>query len=500
MKKAVLLIVDGAGIRPPCAGNAVTPDTMPRFFSLLEKYGHATLEASGPAVGQEPGMVGNSEVGHTVIGAGFVPLTALGRIQQAYENGSWADHPAWQVLARSPRVHIVGLVSDAGTHAHLRTLEQAHALAAARCPRSEVVVHLILDGVDSAKGTAPALLEGVLAQPMKVGVVMGRKWFCDRSGDLALTQMLVDSLRSGAGLPQYSPEALAAHLEHKSEASFPAHAIHRIPVAADEPVILTSHRADRLQQAATALAGRNPVYTMVEAGPEVPVTNVFFPAAPLGHGLSLELRRHGIPNTRIAESSKFAHVTQFFNGLNPPDGERSICIPSIPDTELSRQPEMSLTQLQQAAAEVIASASSPHALVINIANLDQVGHTGRFDLTCEAARHVDAAVWNLHLLCRRYGWELLITADHGNADQMLDEGGAPFNSHSPHPVPLVVIPSDGKCAHWSSRRGSLANVAPTFAHLLGIDEPEGMHEPLLASSQGQVAAFVAPGCDGWMFL
>ena len=160
---------------------------------------------------------------------------------------------------------------------------------------------------------------------------------------------------------------------------------------------------------------------------------------------------------------------------------------------------MSLAQLQQAAAEVIASESSPHALVINIANLDQVGHTGRFDLACEAARHVDAAVWNLHVLCQRHRWELLITADHGNADQMVNAGGASCNSHSPHPVPLVAIQSDGGRAHWNSRRGSLANVAPTFAHLLGIDQPEGMHEPLLAGSQGQ-ASFIAPGCDGWMFL
>ncbi|MNU91579.1 2,3-bisphosphoglycerate-independent phosphoglycerate mutase [compost metagenome] len=440
-------------------------------------------------------MVGNSEVGHTVIGAGFVPLTALGRIQQAYENGSWADHPAWRVLADRPRVHIVGLLSDAGTHAHLRTLEQAHALATARCPRSEVIVHLILDGVDSAKGTAPALLEGLLAQSMKVSVVMGRKWFCDRSGDLALTQVLLDGLSSASDLPTYSTQELDAHLGRESEASFPAHSIHRIPLAAGEPVILTSHRADRLRQAASALARSNPVYTMVEAGPEVPLANVFFPAAPLSQGLSLELRRQGIANTRIAESSKFAHVTLFFNGLNPPAGERSICIPSIPDSDLPHRPEMSLVALQHAAAEVIVSASSPHALIINIANLDQVGHTGRFDLACEAARHVDAAVWNLHLLCQRHGWELLITADHGNADQMEDAGGAPCNSHSPHPVPLVAIPSDCGRVHWNSRSGSLANVAPTFAHLLGIPRPEGMRESLLVGSRGK-AALMAPCCDG----
>jgi 2,3-bisphosphoglycerate-independent phosphoglycerate mutase len=499
VNKAVLLIIDGAGIRPPCEGNAVTATTMPRYFSLLEKYGYATLQASGPAVGLDPGMVGNSEVGHTVIGAGFVPASSLRRIQSSYDDGSWEKHPAWTILAHSKRIHIVGLLSDAGVHAHVRTIEQTYAMAISQCPDSEVIVHPILDGVDSKKGTAPRLLDALRARAIRTGVVMGRKWFCDRSGDLGLARHFVDTLCGRTLLGAFSSEALHQHLQEASEASFPGHTVDGVFIAPGEPVILTSHRADRVQQAAAALARDNPVFSMVELEGCVPQQNVFFPAVRLCTGMSFTLRKHAVANTRIAESSKFPHVTRFFNGLNDPAGETTICIPALSDSELPRHPEMSLQQLQDAVGPVIREASAPHALIVNVANLDQIGHLGRLDLACRAASYVDEAVWNIHTLCRRHGWELVITADHGNADQMLDERGLPHNSHSPHPVPMVVIPSDGHALRWQRKEGSLANVAPTVAALLGIDKPEGMEDPLVKPRKPELD-FIPDGCSGWMMV
>lgn len=495
MTRGVLLILDGAGLRADCPGNAVTAKTMPRLFSLMEEYGHATLAASGPAVGLEPGMVGNSEVGHTVIGAGYVPPTSLQRINQGYQDGSWARHGAWQALAKHRRIHIVGLLSDAGVHAHARTIQQANELARRNCPDAEVIVHLVLDGVDAPAGSAIPLMQPFAdSADCDVGLVMGRKWFCDRSGDLAITRQFVDALMDTAALPAFSTERLAEHLGSATEASFPAHAVRAASVAPGEPVLLTSHRADRAQQVARMINAHCPVYAVTDLGEDIAADRVFFPSAPLADGLARTLQRAGVPTTRIAESSKFPHVTRFFNGLNPPMGERAICIPAVPDQMLADCPQMSLATLLAAALEVIESEAAPHALVVNVANLDQIGHLGRYDLAAVAASHVDSALWDIHQACRRHGWELLVTADHGNADQMTDDAGGPFNSHSPHPVPLLAIPAAGGKVAWHTGIGTLAHVAPTFLALLGIEQPALMAEPLVSKTAAPAPESLASAC------
>ncbi len=480
MKRAVLLILDGAGIRPDVPGNAVTPRTMPFLFSLFEKFGYAALDASGVAVGLEPGMAGNSEVGHTVIGAGFVPPTSLQRINNAFESGSWGAHGAWTRLGACPRLHIVGMLSDAGVHAHWRTLKQAQQVARAQCPGSEIVMHLVLDGVDSAAGSALALLSLFEEADTRLGIVIGRKWFCDRSGDLAATQVLVDALTGEVPAPPFHTELLREHLRTSSEASFPPHAYAPIAVAPGEPIILTSHRADRVRQVAVALGRSRPVYTMIEVDPSVAAENVFFPDEPLENGLLFEFAANGVRNTRIAESSKFPHVTRFINGLNEPKGEATVCIPSVPDGRLPDHPEMSLQPLVGAVMECLSSSHANQSLIVNVANLDQIGHLGKFDLACEAAGHVDEAVARIYEACQLHHWELVVTADHGNADQMLDDAGGPWNSHSCHPVPLLVIPSKGRAVRWLKARGSLANVAPTLLHVMGVNAGRGMACSLVA--------------------
>lgn len=480
MGKAVLLIVDGAGIREDRRGNAVTPVTMPRLFGLMETYGYATLEASGPPVGLGQGMVGNSEIGHLTIGAGFVVPSSLQRISNEFESGAWAAHDAWSELRFQARIHVVGLMSDAGVHGHWKSIAQSVRLAMQNCPSSEIVVHLVLDGIDSKAGTAPALLANFNeTEGYKIGTIFGRQWFCDRSGDPTVTQVFVDGLQGRGNIPFFKPEALAAHLQWHSEASFPVHAVSRSFVAHGEPVILTSHRADRVRQSATALSINNPVYSLVDLDDAVPKSRVFFPARPLAEGLAIQFQKQGIANTRLAEKCKFPHVTHFFSGLNKDMGENAICIPSIPDKNLADTPEMSIRELVESALSILNQQGATHALVINVPNLDQIGHLGRYELACSAAALVDSAIGEIVDACRENQWSLLVTSDHGNADTMLDDHGLPFNSHSHSPVPFVVIPSHGRRIEWIRKEGTLANVAPTFLTMLEAEHPIGMVESLI---------------------
>lgn len=481
--KALLLILDGAGLAEPQPGNAVTRETMPTLFRAMDQHGHAVLGASGRPVGLDEGQVGNSEIGHMTIGAGYVIPSTLARIDQACRNGSWAANPVWDTLASHPRIHLVGLLSDAGVHGHLRSLVQAASLAWRRGV-AEIVVHPVLDGTDSQAGTAPGLLGELRAAladcpAVRLGVVSGRKGFTDRSGELGISRAFADALAAGAQLPEFTAEALARHLEGSSEASFPAHLI---PggwgLAPGEPVLITQHRADRAIQVAQVLAERNPLYGLVELGKATPEGRVFFPAIPLTQGLGFELSNGNLRSTRIAEACKFPHVTRFMNGLNNDLEGRFIRVESIPDAEIGNRPEMSIGQVAREIETVVRDPANRVAIA-NIANLDQVGHLGRYDVAVRAAACVDATLENLLRVCSDAGWTVLITSDHGNADKTEDDAGRPFGSHTDRPVPFTVVPAPGTAFRWKSRAGSLANIAPSLLSALGLPEPAYMEQSLL---------------------
>lgn len=483
--KTVLLILDGAGLAPTPHGNAITATTMPYLFQLMKDYGYAVLDASGPAVGLEDGMVGNSEVGHLTIGAGRPILSMLSRIDAAFSSGEWASHPHWSMLAKHERLHLVGLLSDAGVHGHFRSIIQAATLAV-QCGVRNVVVHPILDGVDSTAGTAPALLAELTTAlhrlpGVTLGVTMGRRPFCDRSGNLDLTRGLVDALTGQSQLAEFTIAALKAHYP-KAEADFPAHLCPggRV-VAAGEPVLFTSHRADRAVQAARALAEKQPVFSLIELGDVIGPDRAFFPSRPLDDGLAFEFKAHGISSVRIAEQCKFPHVTYFFNGFNNHAEGREICVPSFADKALAEHPEMSASDV---AWEVLRAVTDDTAQVVvaNIANLDQIGHLGNYDLAVKAAKYVDEAIELIHSSTRDRGWTLLITSDHGNADLMIDSEGKAIGSHSDRPVPLVVVTDSPGKFEWLARRGSLANVAATLLTMMGIQPPASMAASLVERS------------------
>lgn len=477
-RRALLLVLDGAGFRTDTRGNAVTERTLPSLFASMREHGFAVLEAAGPAVGLEAGQVGNSEAGHLTIGAGEVVPSTVQRLLAAYEDGSWAADEGWQKIAAHGCLHVVGLLSDAGVHALVRTA--IHACHLASRVVKEVVLHPVLDGVDSPAGSAPRLLEALRTAVhglpgVRLGVVQGRKTFCDRSGDLAVSERCVHALQHADQLPRFTDEALAAHLAGgASESSFAAHLVPGgRAMRAGEPVLLTSHRADRARQVATVLQRTQPLYSMVELGSGIEVQHVFFPTHKRTRGLAHELRHHGLASLRVAEKCKFPHVTHFFNGLDAGCEGQGCCLPTVADDRIPLEPAMSTSAITDALVEAIGDRSR-RAIVANFANLDQVGHLGKLDLAERAAASVDANFRRLVQAAHQHDVSLLVTADHGNAEVMEDEQGNPFGSHTEAPVPFFVVPAKDLRVEWQMREGSLANVAASFLDALSLPTPSWM--------------------------
>ena len=482
--KAVLVVIDGLGWSEATSGNAVTASTMPFLFGLAAKHGVAELEASGESVGLQEGQTGNSEAGHLTIGAGRRVASLLESIGEAYADGSFRDNPVWQELAGTKCLHVVGLLSDAGVHGYWPNLVRAAELARSQNV-SSVYVHAILDGVDSQQGSAPRLLDQLLRdlEPLE-GVtcasVMGRRWACDRSGDLSITKVLVDHLRGRHETPELGKQTLGEFLAQGSaEKDFPCHRLanHRF-IGEGEAVLLTNHRADRNRQVAEVFAADGPVYSLIELGDAVPAERVFFPKESLREGVAFELRQHGVVSARVAEQCKFPHVTYFFNGFNETLGEDTICLPSVPEASIGDRPEMSARAVTDAVLRLLEEPDR-RAILVNLANADQVGHTGRLDAVKQAVGIVDRELDRLHAACQELGWSLLITSDHGNADRMLDEQGRPLGSHSSSPVPLLVVPAHGQDLALANRNGTLANVGATFLTALGLSPPDWMAQSLI---------------------
>ena len=481
-RRTLLLILDGAGWRSETHGNAVTKESLPNLFGQIERNGVAVLEASGEAVGLERGQVGNSEAGHMTIGAGRVVPSLARRMLEAHTSGRLAADPAWKRVAAHGCVHLVGLVSDAGVHGLLRTIWHA-AAASAHNGIAEIVVHPVLDGVDSLAGSAPALLaelERELARlpGVKLGVIQGRKAFCDRSGNLELARPCLEALTGKRALPTFTRDALTRHLAGAGEKDFPAqlYAGGRT-LAPGEPVLHTSHRADRARQIAGLLAASQPLFAMVELGKGIDVQHVFFPTEVLDRGLAFELKRAGLSSKRVAEKCKFPHVTFFLNGFDAGAEGRGVCLDSIPEAEIPAKPEMSAEAITLELERTLADPAE-RMVVANLANLDQVGHLGNVALARQAAATVDACYARLAAAARRHGWTLFVTSDHGNADTLIGADGGPYGSHSPAPVPFVMQPAPGLEARWSLHEGSLANVAATVLDSLALPIPSWMEPPL----------------------
>ncbi len=476
MTPVALVVLDGWGLAPEGPGNAVAQASTPVFDGLWARFPHTTLTAFGPAVGLPEGQMGNSEVGHLNLGAGAVVKQDLVRIDEAdfAENAVLRD--AMRETLPPARLHLVGLVSDGGVHASLDHLERLVALAAA-LGVGDVVVHAFTDGRDTSPTSGAGFLARVDALPgCRVGTVVGRYFGMDRDARLDRTARAAALLLRGEAehRAEHGEAAVRAAYERGETDEFiaPTTAGAEARIRPEDRVITFNFRPDRMRQIVGALAeggARVVTLTEYEEGWTYPVA---FPPARPELTLAKVLADRGLGQLHVAETEKYPHVTYFFNGgeEQPYPGERRELVPSPRDVPTyDHKPEMSA----RAAAGAFVAAwaeDAPAFGIINFANADMVGHTGSIPAAIAAVEAVDACLGEVVDAVAGSGGVLVVTADHGNADEMLEADGSPDTAHSLNPVPLVVT-REGTALRDG---GVLADVAPTVLELLGIEQPAAM--------------------------
>jgi 2,3-bisphosphoglycerate-independent phosphoglycerate mutase len=504
----VLIVLDGWGIRPDRNYNAIAMARTPVFDALLSRYPHAQLIASGEAVGLPAGQMGNSEVGHMNMGAGRIVYQDLTRIDKATRDGALLENPVLatamdRTVGNDRALHLVGLVSDGGVHSHQRHL---HALLeiAARRKVARVFVHAITDGRD-ASPTGGVRSIGALEHVMqKLGVgriatVVGRYYAMDRDKRWERTKLAYDALVGRA-------DATAAAAVPAIDASYATGIADEFikpvvivegsnqpvgPIRDNDSVMFFNFRADRARQLTRAIAlddfdgfERAPrlrvhytTMTVYDRTFNLPV--VFTPQTFTGN-LADVLAERGCTNLRLAETEKYAHVTYFFNcGREEPySGEDRVLVPSQKVATYDLMPEMSAPGI--ADTLVVDLTERRHQVVIcNFANADMVGHTGNLDATIAAVETLDGCLGRIMTALKAAGGRAIVTADHGNAEQLWDdELKAPHTAHTSNPVPVILC--DEAAVGRKLNDGTLRDIAPTMLRLLGLEmSPEMTGSSLL---------------------
>ncbi|WP_124728345.1 2,3-bisphosphoglycerate-independent phosphoglycerate mutase [Staphylospora marina] len=501
-KKPVLLcILDGFALREETEGNAVAQAKKPNFDRYWNRFPHTTLQASGEAVGLPDGQMGNSEVGHLNIGAGRIVYQDLTRITKSIKDGEFFGNEVLlgavrHAKERGSSLHLMGLLSDGGVHSHI-----AHLFALLELARREgldrVYVHAFLDGRDTAPDSAPGYLEDLLARMKELGTgklatVHGRYYAMDRDRRWDRTEKSYRAMVLGEGIR--TEDALTAVRESHESGTFDEFVLptviteHGQPVTtirSDDAIIFFNFRPDRAIQLSQALS--NPDFDGFDRGPEQPrrlhyvcMTHysetvrgeIAFPSVDLVNTFGEVVSRHGLKQLRIAETEKYPHVTFFFSGGREATfpGEERILIasPKVPTYDL--KPEMSAYEVTDALLKEI-EADKHDAIILNFANPDMVGHSGKLEPTIRAVEAVDECLGRIVDLVLEKGGVAVITADHGNADMVIDEQGRPHTAHTTFPVPLIVTDESVKLRDG----GILADISPTLLHLLGVEKPEEMN-------------------------
>ncbi len=501
-RRLVLIILDGWGLSPERTYNAVALARTPTFDEITARFPWTALEASGPRVGLPEGQMGNSEVGHMNMGAGRVVYQDLTRIDQAIADGDFFTNPVLRAAftpysGDASAVHLIGLVSDGGVHSHLRHL---HALLelARRQNRQRVYVHAFTDGRDTSPASGQSFLGDLRDTMARLGVgqlatVSGRHFAMDRDHRWERTQAAVDAMTRSVGPTAEDPvELLAASYARGITDEFVTPTVLVTPsgqpvgpIRDGDSVVCFNFRADRVRQLTAALA-----HTQFEGferatSPDVSYTclteydsryrlPVAFTPQRFSAHLGEVLGSSGLSNLRLAESEKYAHVTYFFNCGHevPYRGEDRLLIPSPRVSTYDKTPAMSAGEIADALIDDLTSGR--HDVVIcNFANADMVGHTGSLEATVAAVEFLDGCLARVAVAARKVGATLLVTADHGNCEQMWDPStGMPHTAHTGNPVPFIVV-SDGKVPPLRAG-GALCDVAPTALQLLGVAQPKEM--------------------------
>ncbi|MEX2466960.1 MAG: 2,3-bisphosphoglycerate-independent phosphoglycerate mutase [Gemmatimonadota bacterium] len=511
MRKALLIILDGWGHSDfqgePDPGNAIEQADVPRYRALFESAPRTRLACSGEAVGLPAGQMGNSEVGHLNLGAGRVVYQDITRIDRAIADGLFADQLALPGLVeglqeRGGALHVIGLVSDGGVHAHLR-----HFTALLdRLPADlDVRVHCITDGRDTSPTGGRDYVSEVeraceKSERWAVASVTGRYWAMDRDRRWDRTKRAYDLIVRGeaeawAEDPDFLTDCYEDGVTDEFVEPTGIRDVGERGVREEDVVILMNFRADRMRQLTAALSrpdfddferkGPLPseIVTMTEYEEDLPVT-AGFPPENVKRGLSEYLSERDKRQLKVAETEKYAHVTYFFNGGEEkafPGEDRNV-VPSPQVSTYDLQPEMSAAGVEAAVAEGIRGDTYDFILV-NFANPDMVGHTGSIPAAVKAVEAVDEILGRLlDLVDERSEWVAFVTADHGNAEKMLTPDGAPFTAHTTEPVDFMVF--DGGGARVSLREGGcLADVAPTVLAYMDLEQPEEMTGRSLLTEQ-----------------
>ena len=492
-KPVALIILDGWGYREEVADNAVAAAQTQCFDRLWAENPHALLEASGLAVGLPEGQMGNSEIGHTTIGAGTVIDTDLVRISKAVGDGTFAENPALcelfaHVKAHGSTLHVLGLVSPGGIHSHSDHL-YAILRAAKMAGVTRLAIHAFTDGRDAPPRSAAGYLRHLEAMMAEVGIghiatVSGRFYAMDRDQNWHRLAEAEEAMYGGAGVVQHTrkPSEVVEELyreekldEHLEPMVFLDTAGARYSIEENDGVFIFNYRPDRVRMLVKKLAERShthnlKVATMTEYDPAVPLT-VAFPASKIETVLAAEIAAAGLTQQHVAETEKFPHATYFLNGgrEQPHVGEEHVLLASRKDVNTHDQaPEMRAESIADEAIKRIEAGVD--FTFINFANPDMVGHTGNVPAIITAVETVDTQLCRVVEAVRAKGGIVLVTADHGNAEvNIAPESGEVHTSHTLSKVPLI-----GVGLTRPLHDGSLADLAPTVLELLEIAKPAAM--------------------------
>jgi 2,3-bisphosphoglycerate-independent phosphoglycerate mutase len=463
-----LVILDGWGCAPPGPGNAVELADTPNFDRLWREYPHTTLLASGEAVGLPPGQMGNSEVGHLTIGSGRILFQDLMRVNKSIEDGSFFENPVLKAaFERGERTHLLGLVSRGGVHSHLD-----HVRALLEFAPEKTWIHAFTDGRDVSPHSA---VDDLAQLPTdRIATVAGRYYAMDRDQRWERTQRAFDAIVHGTGEQADDPiEAVRRSYERGITDEFIEPTVigdrPRLDPARDSAIFF-NFRPDR---------GRQLTQKLVEAGADVTTMTKYRDDfdVPIAFGeqdvvdtLAEVLAEHHVRQLHVAETEKYAHVTYFFNGGREQEweGETRVLVPSPRDVpSYDHKPEMSAAEVADRFVEEISREHYAFA-VVNFANPDMVGHTGSIAATVKAVETVDGCLSKVVAAVQEQGGVALITADHGNAEQMLEpDGTSPHTAHTTNPVPLVVTDPEVTLRDT----GELSGLAATVLAFLGFKQP-----------------------------
>ncbi len=487
-----LIIMDGFATAPENAGNAIAKANTPNLDRLFAAYPHTDIQASGMDVGLPEGQMGNSEVGHTNIGAGRIVYQELTRITKSIKDGDFFENSALLSAMENCKenrsaLHLIGLLSDGGVHSHITHLYGLLEMAK-RHGLSKVYVHALLDGRDVSPTSGAGFLDALKEEMARIGVgeiasVMGRYYAMDRDNRWDRVEKAYKCMTSGKGKKIEDPAEyvrLSYEEEVTDEFIVPA-TTDTGKIEKNDSVIFFNFRPDRAREITRAFVDPDfdgftrkffplTYICMTQYDATMPNVDIAFRPQKLTNTFGDYISEKGYTQLRIAETEKYAHVTFFFNGgvEKTAEGEDRVLIPSPKVATYDLKPEMSAVEVKEA---VLSRLTDQDVIILNFANCDMVGHTGVFDCAVRAVETVDACVGEVVDAIIEKGGVALVTADHGNADCMFAEDGSPFTAHTTNPVPLLVA---GAGDVKLRADGRLADIAPTMLEIMGLPKPEEM--------------------------